>query len=701
MLVGLAVVVILGPIGAFVYTDPATAAVLPNNMGATAPSLRPGFAASHELPIAAPRSVATSSDNAQESSGLSPDFATFTFHNLIGYNGNDSIYPTLDTTTYSLPVETGSSFQTSSNASIPVSNSESVWVSPLANETARYGDLGPGFSNYFDVWVWFDSLGASAQYDSPADGCSNPENVYLTDAQNAEVSVVGFPAGDTNEFQVGNNTGRNLTNGNLGGNGNNGQLLVTAELQGLEFLSAFLTRNPELALSLAYGDAGSFIGSSGPTSDNHIQSNPDVNGVSTANQYEYVDGGTYSDSCQGTTNGQNSFSQAVFSQNQMGPSLLAQVTPGQLTVTTQNQLEEAQYVPSRNTYNYYYYLGASSSLSYPVAPASSLGGYVQLFSNTGCSPHCPVVPGATVTVTQLIGPGPMYIEHYDETADSSGYWHFFADADANVDETEYVATWSDPLGTASSSTTQTTSVEGADTESLNPSVNGGQVYGYVTGGGSRVPYATVHLCNAHGCIGTQTNNNGFYQLDFPVPGTSSDPYYMTIASAGWTTTTYSGFTFPVDESTQQNLAFSGSSGGGGGCVAYGTPILTPTGYTPIQNLEEGALVDEYNLSTMSLTIGALEGANTTRVSEIVDVNDGLLYLTPTEQPIYIENNTFVGWLRDPQNLTTADNLFDPVNASWVHVSNVHFVWRHTIVFDVVTSGANNFVANGILLDKKA
>lgn len=138
----------------------------------------------------------------------------------------------------------------------------------------------------------------------------------------------------------------------------------------------------------------------------------------------------------------------------------------------------------------------------------------------------------------------------------------------------------------------------------------------------------------------------------------------------------------------------------GGCVAYGTPILTPTGYVPVQKLLRGAPVDEYNFSSQSIAQGTFLSGNKTNVTHLIDINDGWLYLTPTDQPVYIRNSTFEGWLHDPQNLTASDNIFDPVTQMWVHVTSVKLIHDRTVVFDVVTSGLNNYVANGALLDRK-
>jgi hypothetical protein len=139
---------------------------------------------------------------------------------------------------------------------------------------------------------------------------------------------------------------------------------------------------------------------------------------------------------------------------------------------------------------------------------------------------------------------------------------------------------------------------------------------------------------------------------------------------------------------------------GGGCVAYGTPILTPSGYVRVQNLAAGDAVVEFNVSSGRFTRGTFLSGNTTTVNTLIDVNGGLLYMTPTDQPIFIYNSTFQGWLRDPQNLTTQDEIFDPVTDTWINVTSISAVHHNTTVYDVQTSGLNSFIANGILLDPK-
>lgn len=84
----------------------------------------------------------------------------------------------------------------------------------------------------------------------------------------------------------------------------------------------------------------------------------------------------------------------------------------------------------------------------------------------------------------------------------------------------------------------------------------------------------------------------------------------------------------------------------------------------------------------------------------MDINDGAMVLTAVNQPIYISNATYTGWLPDPRNLTTDDSIFDAVTNTWVRVYALRFLDKQTKVYDVVTTGPNNFIANGFLLDRK-
>lgn len=340
---------------------------------------------------------------------------------------------------------------------------------------------------------------------------------------------------------------------------------------------------------------------------------------------------------------------------------------------------------------------AAVTLSYPVYPAVGIGGYVD-FANGGGG-----IPGATVTINQDDN---NQFTNFNVLTDSTGHWHFFAKPGATY---EWWATVSNSATYEQSSfvviPTATTALsnEGNDVTSTGSvSFSSGQVYGWVSQVVGSVKWyiagATVTMCDNYGCFSTTTNSNGEYWLNYFHAGSGSNPQSLKISAPGETTTTYTGLQFPLDQIVHQDLAFPPS--GGGGCVAYGTPILTPSGYVPVQNLHQGDSVMEYDLVNQSLVDGAFLYGNSTWVKSLIDINNGLLYLTPTDQPVFIQNNSFIGWLHDPQNLTAGDNLYEPATQSWIHVNSVVQIHHHGFVYDVVTTAFNDFVANGVLLDHK-
>jgi hypothetical protein len=140
--------------------------------------------------------------------------------------------------------------------------------------------------------------------------------------------------------------------------------------------------------------------------------------------------------------------------------------------------------------------------------------------------------------------------------------------------------------------------------------------------------------------------------------------------------------------------------GGGGCVANGSPILTPTGYVQVQKLTVGQIVIGYNLSQRTFEPERLLGLNETSVSSILSINDGQLLVTLEDQPLYVLNLSWTGWVRDPVNLSVGEQLFDPLTGAWMGIYSLSIVSRVTKVYDVVTSNPDDFIDDGLLLDKK-
>jgi hypothetical protein len=184
-----------------------------------------------------------------------------------------------------------------------------------------------------------------------------------------------------------------------------------------------------------------------------------------------------------------------------------------------------------------------------------------------------------------------------------------------------------------------------------------------------------------------------WDLALTVPSSATNGTYDVIVEAEDTST---GVLTLVEFSVTINHIPQGH----GGCVAWGTPILTPSGYVSVQRLRVGEAVTGYSLTSNTFVTLTLTGLNATLSEPLVIINFGLLTLTADDQPIYIWNSTFEGWLHNPVQLTVGDYMFDAATQGWIQVRALWDSTQPTIVFDVVTSGTNDFIASGILLDLK-
>lgn len=144
------------------------------------------------------------------------------------------------------------------------------------------------------------------------------------------------------------------------------------------------------------------------------------------------------------------------------------------------------------------------------------------------------------------------------------------------------------------------------------------------------------------------------------------------------------------------------TGGGGGCMLSGTPVLLANGKTtlPIDKLGEGDQVLGYNVTTGQLVPVTVVSNTYSHVPEVMNINNGTLVVTPTDQPLYARNATWQGWLRNPEELQTGWQLFSPATRSWVTVTSVMMQSGNLKVYDLKTSLVNDFIANGILADMK-
>lgn len=548
------------PIAVVVVLSALVASV--SSVALVGPGEQSGSSGSLPEPPGVREAIATGLATVPSEKGVYPAASTLTYYNWSGYNGNSTIYPTEYTTATPLPLLSKTAYQTQSNASIAVAN---ILTLKVANETwaePRFGDLGEGFNDDFAIWVWLVATGGSQQYGEWPDGCDDPANDYLTSATDLAVAPSGLPSANTNEFQAGNDTGLNLTTGNTGAQGNDLDLLLPVTDAALSAAALVFPELAAIQIANIALDMSKFAGAFGPTSSTAYQSNIDVAGDSTANQWGLVDNGTIPICGQSSLN-QNVFSQAVYSQNTFGPTYLADVTPGTLEFSAGNELEFADGAASSQDE---YAEGSNVSFGYPIMPAASIGGIIYLYNNSACYPNCPRLPGATTTVQEFYEDGAQ-ITNYVQNSGPAGNWHFFMDPQTSTGcvatPYSYWASWTSPLGAVAGNTSSlpcAAQAEGGDTETLSDSVNGGAVTGKVLGndgptwGG--VSGASVSLCNNQGCVYTTSKAGGSYTFEFPVAGTSSDPYSITVNVSGRPQTSVGGLTLPVGVTTNLNVRFT-------------------------------------------------------------------------------------------------------------------------------------------------
>ena len=138
-------------------------------------------------------------------------------------------------------------------------------------------------------------------------------------------------------------------------------------------------------------------------------------------------------------------------------------------------------------------------------------------------------------------------------------------------------------------------------------------------------------------------------------------------------------------------------GGGGGCFAEGTLILTPEGNQNIEQLHSGDHVVNYNFSTHHRERGV--------ISNIEIINSPDYYLINHQTKV---TGTHPFYLRTPkgikvtqtQYLQQGDNLINQ-NNSWVKINSIEHIFESISVYNLISINPNhNFYADGFLVHNK-
>jgi hypothetical protein len=135
-----------------------------------------------------------------------------------------------------------------------------------------------------------------------------------------------------------------------------------------------------------------------------------------------------------------------------------------------------------------------------------------------------------------------------------------------------------------------------------------------------------------------------------------------------------------------------------------TKILLGDGFHSklAKKIDIGDSVLGYNVSSgTTLPVTVIDIESTIVSSLLTIIHDyGSITLTPLNQPVWMRNGTYIGWLRDPIDLLLGDEIFHVPSNSWVYVNYLFEYSGSFEVYDIITDPLNVFIGNGILLDQK-
>lgn len=108
----------------------------------------------------------------------------------------------------------------------------------------------------------------------------------------------------------------------------------------------------------------------------------------------------------------------------------------------------------------------------------------------------------------------------------------------------------------------------------------------------------------------------------------------------------------------------------------------------------------FDPNTGTFIVEHVLSVTSTQVKSIENINNGVLKLTPTDQPIYIKNSTYVGWIKNPNEIKTGWQILNAMNGNWITVTAINYETQKTWVYDFITDGYQTYLANSYLLMDK-
>jgi len=139
----------------------------------------------------------------------------------------------------------------------------------------------------------------------------------------------------------------------------------------------------------------------------------------------------------------------------------------------------------------------------------------------------------------------------------------------------------------------------------------------------------------------------------------------------------------------------------GGCVAEGTMITMADGsQLPVECIKKGDRVLGYDVEEKTIVEETVRYVDSSWVSQLLIINDGLLELTLSDQPIYAKHGDWTGWVENPEDLELDWEIFLPIEDEWLMITSLDVIDGSFHVYDVGTTNPDTFIADGVLLDIK-
>jgi len=344
-----------------------------------------------------------------------------------------------------------------------------------------------------------------------------------------------------------------------------------------------------------------------------------------------------------------------------------------------------------------YYASARASVDMYAYPAGAMSGTVYGPGNQPL-PHTVM---NFYQVTSGVYQGATFNEYNSGLGSPDNGYGMYAFAGQPGATYTVFATYNTPFGSATSPSS--TVIAPSSPTSTTPATQDftvpvSDIYGKVTDSatGSPLGGAWVKVTNSAGkWYSTLSDGNGNYLVWTAETGT----YTVSSGRADRYAKSASVSVTAMGASYQQNFALVYRTPPG--CVIAGTTVASGDGAKLVDGLVVGDTVLGYDTTKNSWVEETVVGNSYSYVNRIVSINDGLLQVTQTDQPLYVANGSWVGWVHDPQNLRVGEKLFVPATKSWIPITSLEILRGHFKVYDLMVTSPNDFVANGVLtLDKK-